>query len=326
MVVDERTLEAIEASDTDALVRIVDGYAESRDWEALVALRRRCDEAVTRGKQLWGISEYVRYRLALDAPGEWAGPVVSEGPSRFTLGPLPEVAASTKTWADLEPYLEPTPERTMVANERVLRGEDLREIEVDTPVLELPLCLQEWEPRYPLAMYEPDRVEAPSPPRPSFRPKELDNAAGEVVEDSESVSALLGVVEHWVASSNGRAQAVCVEGGVRAAVAALGVRRAGFDEVTSADAMAWLAWAAASGGAYARRRGAAAGRFSAWWAAHEIAGLEWPVDPDELGGEIAKLSWYLWTDGSPETGWILQVAVESPAEGLAWALSAVDAK
>src|SRR5690554_1170837 len=104
---DERTRKAIEASDTDELVRIVDGYSEARDWQALVELRRRCDEAVTRGKQLWGVAEYVRYRLALDAPAEWAGPVVTEGPSRFTLGPLPEVAASTKSWAELEPYLEP---------------------------------------------------------------------------------------------------------------------------------------------------------------------------------------------------------------------------
>lgn len=323
---DECTRKAIEASDTDELVRIVDGYSEARDWQALVELRRRCDEAVTRGKQLWGVAEYVRYRLALDAPAEWAGPVVTEGPSRFTLGPLPEVAASTKSWAELEPYLEPTPERTMVANERVCRGEDLRGIDVGTPVLELPLRLEAWEPAYPLATYKPDRVEAPSPPRPSFRLEQLDDSSGDVIEDTEATSALVGVVEHWVTTSNGRAQAVCVEGSVRTAVAALGVRRAGIEEVKPADALAWIGWAGASGGAHARRRGTAVGRFSAWWAAHEIAGLDWPVDPDELGARISELHWYLWTDGSPDTGWILQVAVESPAEGLAWALSAVDAE
>lgn len=326
MAIDDRARKAIEASDTDELVRIVDGYAESREWDTLVELRRRCDEAVTRGKQLWGVSEYVRYRLALDAPAQWAGPVVCEGPSRFTLGPLPEVAASTKTWAELEPYLAPTPERTMVADERVCRGEDLSSIEVDIPVLELPLCLQEWEPAYRLATYWPDRVECLPPPRPSPRLETLDEDAAKVVDDPESVDALLGIVEHWVNSSNGRAQAACVEGDVRGAVAALGVSRAGIEQVSPTEALAWLAWAAADGGAHARRRGAAAGRFAAWWAAHALVGLEWPVDPDQLGEEIDRLRWYLWTDGSPDTGWILQVAVESPAEGLAWALSAVDAE
>jgi hypothetical protein len=86
-----------------------------------------------------------------------------------------------------------------------------------------------------------------------------------------------------------------------------------------------MAWAAASGGAHGRRRGAAAGRFSAWWAAHEIAGLEWPPEPADLGEAIARLAWYLWSDGSPDTGWALRLAVESPAEGLAWALTAADA-
>ena len=52
MAIDDRARKAIEASDTDELV-IVDGYAESREGH-LVELRRRCDEAVTRGKQLWG--------------------------------------------------------------------------------------------------------------------------------------------------------------------------------------------------------------------------------------------------------------------------------
>ncbi|MGA7272955.1 MAG: hypothetical protein WB239_17925, partial [Acidimicrobiia bacterium] len=78
-MIDERTARAIETSDTDELIRVVDGHADSRDWAAMAELRRRCDEAVTRGKQLWGISEYILYRFALDGPGEWAGPAVGEG-------------------------------------------------------------------------------------------------------------------------------------------------------------------------------------------------------------------------------------------------------
>ncbi|MFP3914249.1 MAG: DUF6183 family protein [Actinomycetota bacterium] len=322
-MIDERALRAIEASDTDELIRVVDGYAAGRMWEQMAALRKRCDEAVTRGKQVWAISEYVRYRFALDGPGEWAGPVVSEGESRFTLGPLPEVAASTKTWRDLEPHLGPGPHRALTAHERVVRGEALEEADIDPLVMDLPLRLSPWEPSYPLATYRSDRVEAPSPPHrsPGVAPLE---GGGEAMAPDDGTRALLSVVEHWVETSNGRAQARCVDGNAGGAVKALGITRAGLEQVEPQLALAWIAWAAADGGAHGRRRGAAAGRFNAWWAAGELAGLEWPPDPDELGEAVAALRWFLWSDGSPDTGWSLRVAIEA-GDGRAWALSAVDA-
>jgi hypothetical protein len=71
----------------------------------------------------------------------------------------------------------------------------------------------------------------------------------------------------------------------------------------------------------------AAGRFGAWWALAAVAGLldDWPVPPDELGEAGAELRWYLWDAGEPVTGWGLRLAVEDPAEGLAWAVVAQDA-
>lgn len=323
-MIDDRAAAAIEASDTDELIRIVDGYVAARSWEAMATLRRRCDEAVTRGKQLWGISEYVRYRFALDAPAEWAGPAVSEGATRFTLGPLPEVAASTKAWDELSPHLAPGPQRAMAAHERVVRGEDLEDAEIDRLVIELPLRLAPWEPAYPLATYKEDRVECPTPRRPSPPVSSL-TASGQVVADEEGCRALLAVVEHWVEDSNGRAQAVCVEGDAAAAVAALGVTRAGLEKVEPALALAWISWAAASGGAHAHRRGAAAGRFNAWWVSHAVADLEWPPEPEEMERSVGELNWFLWSDGSHETGWSLRVAIESPRRGRGWALTAIDA-
>ncbi|HEX2153710.1 MAG TPA: hypothetical protein VHL52_07010 [Acidimicrobiia bacterium] len=323
-MIDERARRAIESSNTDDLVRIVDGHTASRDWEALAELRRGCDEAVTRGKQLWGVSEYIRYRFALDAPGEWAGAAVSEGRTRFTLGPLPEVAASTKTWDELEPFLVPGPERAMTAHERVLRGEDLEGASVDRLVFELPLRLEPWEPEYPVASYKADRVEAPTPARRAGETSLLRGSPA-VVEDLDGTRALLSVVEHWVQESNGRSQAACAEGPPQAAVAALGIGRAGVVEVEPQLALAWIGWAASSGGAHGHRRGAAAGRFSAWWVAHELAGLDWPVEGADLGAAVEGLKWFLWSDGSPETGWGLRIAVESPSEGLSWALAAIDA-
>lgn len=321
---DEPIRRAIEASDTDELIRIVDGQVGARSWDDLVELRGRCDEAATRGKQLWGVSEYIRYRLALDAPGRWAGPAVSEGPTRFTLGPLPEVAASTKGWEELDPHLGPGPERTTTALERVIRGEVLETAGIDPMTLELPLRLQDWEPVYSLATYHSDRVECPNPAPAPVSLAQI-GPPGDPVEDADGSRALLALVEHWVESSNGRAQVACIAGSADSAVAALGVSRAGIARVAPGSALAWMAWAAASGGAHGRRRGAAAGRFHAWWAAHELAGLDWPVDPDHLGSEIARLRWHLWTDGSPATGWALRLAVEDPGEGIAWALAAVDA-
>ena len=91
--------------------------------------------------------------------------------------------------------------------------------------------------------------------------------------------------------------------------------------------MRWLAWAGASGGAHGRRRGAAAGRFGAWWTLAALGDLtdEWPVDPDALGALAAELRWYRWDAHEPAMGWQLQLAVEDPEESVAWAILARDA-
>ena len=111
------------------------------------------------------------------------------------------------------------------------------------------------------------------------------------------------------------------------ALRALGLARARWVELAPAAALAWLAWAGASGGAFGRRRGAAGGRFGALWlvAALGDALEDWPLDMAELGGLAGELRWYWWDAHEPVTGWQLQLAVESPADGLAWAISARDA-
>ena len=92
----------VEGSDLNGLVRFIDGIVAERDWDGLVELRDRCLEATERGKQLWGAAQFAEYRIALDAPGPYAGAVVREGAGRYALGPLWEVAASTHTWDELE--------------------------------------------------------------------------------------------------------------------------------------------------------------------------------------------------------------------------------
>jgi hypothetical protein len=318
-VIPQRAIEAIEASDTDELIRVIDGLCKGREWDQLVELRARCREAVTRGKQLWGVEEHIRYRLALEAPGPWAGPAVTEGPARFAPGPLAEVAASTKTWAELEPNLAPGPERATVAAERVVRGES-----GIGPIPDLPDSLQEWEPSYPLAVYKSNRVEAPSPKLSSATPEPLPLEVRRI-DDFESEAALSDLVKPWVEESNGKCDVAVVEGGLAEAVRALGVSRAGVVDLSPDAALAWMGWAAASGGAHGRRRGAAAGRYGVWWAIAALTDLEWPPDPGRLGDQATSLRWVWFDDGSPSTGWQLRIAVAHEDLGLAWAISALDA-
>lgn len=317
-MISARAVEAIETSDTDELIRVVDGLCAGGDWDALVELRVRCQEALTRGRQLWGVDEHVRYRLALEAPGEWAGPAVSEGPARFSLGPLAEVAASTKTWADLSEHLGDGPERMTVAAERVVRGES-----AIGPIVDLPDQLLPWEPVYPKATYKSDKVETPAPPLPQLEEVTL---PGEVtlVADPESEAALSDLVLPWTDESNGRCVVVSAAGDHRSAIRALGLIRARIGRLDTASAMAWMGWAGASGGAHGRRRGAAAGRFGAWWVLATLCDLSWPPVPDEVGISIRGLDWHWFDDGAPGTGWQLRLAIAHPVSGLAWAISAVD--
>lgn len=318
-MISQRAIDAIEVSDTDSLLRVVDGLCEGKDWDGLVELKHRCREAVSRGKQLWGVEEHIRYRLALEAPGEWAGPAVSEGAARFSLGPLPEVAASTKTWKELADHLDDGPWRGVVAAERVVRGET-----GCGPIPDLPDFLLDWEPVYPLATYGADKVETPSPDPVQVGEVELVERFA-LIDDPQSEGALADLVQPWVTESNGRCETSAVEGDAIAAIRALGLSRARVGEISVGQALRWMAWAGASGGAHGRRRGAAAGRYGAWWAIATICDLDWPPDPTDVGHAALRLRFLWFDDGSPGTGWALRIAIEDPETGLAWAMAAVDA-
>ncbi|MCU0282063.1 MAG: DUF6183 family protein, partial [Acidimicrobiia bacterium] len=318
--------EAVGRGDLDALVRLVGDLCSAADWDGVVLLRDRSRAALERGLQLWPAAEYAEYRLALEAPGPYAGPVVVEGAGRFALGPLWEVAASRHSWEELAPHLPAGPARALAAHERVLRGEDLTaDPGVDPGVLDLPLALQAWEPLYPVAGFHADKADFPGPPRPELRPLALP-PPGEAVEDDQTMEALLALARPWADQSNGRVEAVVVEGSAAAAVAAL--RPAGVlaAEVQASWALAAMAWAGASGGAYGRRRGAAVGRAAAWWAAASLAAVEWPAVPKRLGEAVAEVRWLAWEPLEFTLGWGLHLAGEVPAEGLAFAVAASDAR
>jgi hypothetical protein len=267
--------------------------------------------------------------------------MLESGSGRFALGPLAEVASSTHTWAELSAHLDATPQAAMAAHERVLRGDDLTADPLARAlpeVLDLPWRLQAWEPAYALAEYHAESMEATSPPLPPLRPvpasrRARSDLAGRphLAGRSDVVcTALEELVSAWTAESNGRAVAARVAGGALDAVSALGARASYVAELTPAAAMATMAWAGASGGAYGRRRGAAAGRFAAWWVVAAVAGLtdQYPLVADDVGRALEAVRWFAWGSGEPVTGWAVRLALEvaeGPARGSAWAVAATDA-
>jgi hypothetical protein len=317
--------ELVERGDPAELVRHVDRLVGARDWDALVDLEGRCRAAVERGKQLWGVAAHIDYRLALDAPTVFAAEALLRSEGRFALGPLPEVAASTHSWQELAPHLPDGPQRELFAHERVVRGDDLRdEMGTRGSLLELPFVLASWEPAYPVATYRAYEVDAGALPS-SDNPRAIDlPAAGTPVDDPAAVDALRELTRAWQRDSNGTSEAVAVSGDALSAIAALGPRRARVVEIDLADALAVMAWTAASGGAHSRRRGMAAGRFDAWWAAASLAGYDQPPEPDELGDALAGLRWWAWDAFEPAGGWRLHLAAEATDARLAWAVVASD--
>lgn len=323
MTLPKTVLDAIELADTDTLVRSIDGFCASREWDELLVMRLHCQAAVERGKQLWAVDEHIRYRIALEGPSDLAARMVDEGPARWTLGPLTEVVAQRHEWRELEPHLTSGPARAFVAHERSIRGDSIDPLAIDPMILEIPVTIQSWEPTYPVAEYKSDRAEFPSPSPPPLHRVTI--SRGERIEDQEAIDALSGLVKPWYEQSSGRVDIAIVDGGFDAALGALGVPRASASEMPATDALAWLGWAAASGAAHGRRRGAAAGRFEVWWALSVVSELDFPPDPDVFGEVLDEYQWHWWSDGDDE-GWRLNVAITDPEFGRTWAITAIDSE
>jgi hypothetical protein len=316
--------ELIQQGDLDGLIRLVDALCDRREWPTLDELGDRCRRAHERGHQLWPIASLVDYRLALHAPGEWAAKAVRDGAAHLGMGPISEVVASTHSWRELEPHLAPGGTRSLVAFERVARGENLaHEVGVDPAIFEIPLALQPWEPVYPASDYRDDGADHPTPDAPRLAPLELAEP-GDPVDDADAEHALRELVRPWLTQSNGRATIVCVEGDLRSAIARAAKGGVDWAVVDPATALAWMAWAGASGGAHGRRRGMATGRFNAWWAAAVLGGLDDAWSPDELGDELGRLDWALWRPNFAPGGWQLGIAASDADERLAWAMWASD--
>src|SRR5205085_4979492 len=129
-----------------------------------------------------------------------------------------------------------------------------------------------FEPVSPGARYTPAGIEVDGPEPPAAPWSAVPPGHAHPLADPRA-DVLRGPVEAWVVESEGRARTAS-GAGLAQALAVLGVRDARVRPLTPVEALALMAWAGASGGAHGRRRGAALGRFSAWFALTAGGGLE----------------------------------------------------
>lgn len=316
--------ELIHRADLDGLVRYVDDTCAARDWEHLVVVRDDAHSAISSGRQLWPITTLANFRLALWAPASQAARALDDSARTFMPGPVSEILAVHHSWDDLEPHIEHGHDRSLFAYERALRGDHIDSGEF--AALDIPFAAQPWEPAYCLATYSDDGGSYPAPDIPADFVS-IATEPSTIVIDDASRDAFRDLVEPWTAHSNGRAEFVCVDGGREHALHALGLANARVHELDHRNALQWLAWAGASGGAHGRRRGAATGRFSAWWLLAHVAGVadEWPVDPDEFGDIVTSLRYWWWDTNEPRTGWECRLVIVDDHDGVSCALGARDA-
>lgn len=323
----------VDRADLDGLVRAVDGLCTSRSWSEVLRTRDLCRWATRSGRQVWPIAALCEYRLALHASAEWACRVLDDESSRFSIGPLTEVIAQSHTWEELRDLLPPGPHREIVAHERLIRGETI-DFDIGTAVLDIPTTLSDWEPEYSVATYSDSGIDAPSPSDGwSHEWVEIAAQADEFIgiDDEETESALRELVSPWTAASSGRARATIVEGGIEALAAALNRSQVRVAALTAAEALGWIAWCGSSSGSHGRRRGAAAGRFNAWWMLAALAGVDSSWDElraagrlsQDLGEAARRFSWYR-IDLGERHSYELSLAAVDDEEGIAFGLFAYD--
>lgn len=325
MTVPEAYTEAINVSDHAELLRWVDRFDSDHDDERLVQLAWACHRALDRGHQLGAITAHAAYRLALHAPVAAFAEVLDIADDRFTPGPFAEVLASSHSSGEIGHDLPFGAVRSLALAECVLRGDVVDDDE--THLFDTPGRLADWEPEYALASYsdtdlDAGTYEAVSANTSAVRLPPMDSV--EVLRNDDAVHALHSVVAHWAEQSTGRIDTSVVAGDASHAICALGVRSGTISEISVGDAFGLLGWAGATGAAHAKRRGAAAGRFAAWWAAAALTDTPWPTTADTLGGAGETLQWFTFDAGLPALGWQFRLAVTDAARNRSWAITADD--
>ena len=317
----------LNSGDLDGLLRLIDDTCDQAQWEVLESLAQRARTATERGHQLWPAADHAEHRLAKQGPAEFAARAVLRDQQRFGIASLAEVAASENFWTELDSHLPAGSVRALVAHECIARGQDLSGVDLPGDPLGLTLTLASWEPATEGPTIKAYDIDDPAPSFGAFETVALPGS-GTASSDS-ATEALRDLVRTWTDHSNGTSKAVAVAGTAAEALAALDLDQVQLSWLTAAQAWRAMSWAAASGGAHGRRPGCARGRFDTWWCAAALTGLNededpWPPEPEELGTALEELRWGTWKTAQQTAGWQLNLVIEDPSHGLAWALAAHD--
>jgi hypothetical protein len=358
---DQLLEDLIHRADLDELIRMIDNRCATRDWEGIERVRDRCRAAVSTGRQLWPAAILAEYRLTLWGPADLAARMVDEAVGTVTVGaasigtgvtgPLTEVIAQNHQWTEISRYLRDPIARAYVLHECALRGEDITPIDQEAEIvmiIEIPAVRAIWEPSYPLALYSDHGAEFATPQAITGAEAVTLLPSHPRIEDDHVTAvreAFTALVEPWISHSNGHCEVICVEGGPAEALSALrnaenaipdtapgtipgtGSGRAHTSQIDAATAIGWLQWVAASGGAHARRPGAAAGRDAMWWLLGTLGELndQWPPTEAEMVELLEDLTWLWWDTSEPSTGWNLRLLCQDAPHGVTWAFAAHDA-
>lgn len=302
-----------------ALHALAGELADAEDWPGLVEVRDELVRQPARGDHpdealLPGIGARACARELAGCPvAKYAARVFDTGAAGVKAR---ERVADTHTFEELAALLPDARARGAFAYDRVARGEDLSSVGLAPEAGDLPFVLQEWEPdRYDDSCDEREGLEAtmtlhaplPSPGRPE--------PPDRVCETLESMCV------GW-----DRSTAVRVGGNALNAIAALRYREAEVWPCSLASCLCEIAQSVAWGGLHYKSL-LAQGREAAWALLAAIAGQPLAhAHPDALGVAGASVRWYSFVAEryEYEDYASFQMALETPATGIAWAVSVGD--
>lgn len=277
--------------------------------------------------------------VALEAPAGIAAAAAELFPDddKGSPGPLWEVVAQNHTWRDLTPHLADPRTRHLTAHTRVLHGEDLRAAaDLDPQPLDAPLCLLPWEaatwhstldiPEYDRTGSSgctiwacPSQLADPKPlPVTTVRP--APHAAVALLDRlSPATQAYAFHGTAWEAASVVATDRARMPRGQRWQ----GLRGREGSQVRFADVYPSLVHLATGEGPYARRTGQALGRTALWKALAAMADGTPAAGPDSVTALVERLHCVVWQEPDDEI-WYLHLAMEDPAQGIAWVLTGND--
>jgi len=302
-----------------ALHALVGELADAEDWPGLVEVRDELVRQPARGDHpdealLPGIgAQGCAWELAGCPVAKYAARVFD---TRAAGVKARERLADAHTFEELAAFLPDPRARVVFAYDRVVRGEDLSSVGLAPEAGDLPFVLQDWEPdRYDDSCDEREGGDATmtlhAPLGPPGSPEPRDRVC-------EALESLCG---NWDACT-----AVRVSGNALNAIAALRYQEGEVWPCSLPSALCEIAQSVAWRGLHYKSL-LAHGREAAWILLAAIAGQPLAhAHPDALGAAGGSVRWYSFVAEryEYEDYASFQMAIEAPAKGIAWAVSAGD--